>query len=211
MQDQPIPKPRRTPPTGLLVGLSTLLVITAGATAWWTWRSFNLSQTPPIGTPEEQVITPASPKVAAPIEQSIDVYWLRDTGTRLEVVPAPVAIAKALKGEDALEAAFAQLLAGPNGEAATVVSTIPAGTQLLDLKVAPDGVHIDLSPEFTTGGGSSSMSGRLAQVIYTATTLDPSANVWITIAGKPLDVLGGEGIIVDQPMTRAAFEENYDL
>ncbi|WP_448563884.1 GerMN domain-containing protein [Trichothermofontia sp.] len=209
MQDQHITKPRRVPPTGLLVGLSTLLVATAGVTAWWTWRSLNLAETPPVPIPEETVTHSPPPKVTAPLEQRIDVYWLRDTGTRLEVVPAPVAIAKALKGEDALESAFKQLLSGPQDT--TVASSIPPGTQLLDLKVAPDGVHVDLSPEFTTGGGSSSMSGRLAQVVYTATTLDPNANVWITIAGQPLTVLGGEGIMVDQPITRAAFEENYDL
>ncbi len=209
MQDQQIPKPRRMPPTGLLVGLSTLLVATAGVTAWWTWRSLNPGEIPPTPIPEETVTGSPPPKVTVPLEQRIDVYWLRDMGTRLEVVPSPVAIAKTLKGEDALEAAFAQLLSGPQD--AAVATTIPAGTQLLDLKVAPDGVHVDLSPEFTTGGGSSSMSGRLAQVLYTATTLDPNANVWITIAGKPLEVLGGEGIMVDQPMTRAAFEKNYDL
>ncbi|WP_448570905.1 GerMN domain-containing protein [Trichothermofontia sp.] len=211
MQDQRIPKTRRMPPPGILVSLSTLLLLTTGVTAWWTWRSFNPSQTPPLPIPEEEVSSVTPPKVTAPAEQTLAVYWLRDTGTHLEVVPSPVGIAKSLKGEAALAAAFNQLLAGPQAQTAGMVSTIPTGTQLLDLKVAPDGVHVDLSPEFTTGGGSSSMSGRLAQVLYTATTLDPNANVWLTIAGKPLEVLGGEGIMVDQPMTRVAFEENYDL
>jgi len=55
-----------------------------------------------------------------------------------------------------------------------------------------------------------SMSSRVAQVLYTATSLQPNAKVWIDIEGKPLEVLGGEGLLLEQPDLES-FEKLYAL
>ncbi|MFO5473015.1 MAG: GerMN domain-containing protein, partial [Dolichospermum sp.] len=72
-------------------------------------------------------------------------------------------------------------------------------------------VHVNLSENFTSGGGSSSMIGRIGQVVYTATSLNPQAKVYIEVNGKPLEVLGGEGVELEQPLTRESFQKNYPL
>lgn len=89
------------------------------------------------------------------------------------------------------------------------VSTIPPSTKLISTTVKADGIHIDLSKEFETGGGSTSMLGRLAQILYTATERNTTARVWITIEGKQLKTLGGEGIEVKQPLTRQSFQQDF--
>ena len=109
-----------------------------------------------------------------------------------------------------LLSAFKRLLAG-NPRENGYASAIPEGTKLLGLSVKDKEVIVDLSQEFTEGGGSAAMISRLGQVIYTASSLDPQTNVRILVEGEPLDVLGGEGVIVEQPTNREIFKEDFEL
>ena len=55
---------------------------------------------------------------------------------------------------------------------------------------------------------------RVAQVLYTATSVDPETPVFLEIAGQPIDVdhpLGGEGLILEQPTSRAQFIQAFSL
>lgn len=67
-------------------------------------------------------------------------------------------------------------------------------------------VTVGVSAEFAGGGGSFSMQGRLAQVVYTATAVEGVTGVRFEVDGVPTTVFGGEGVIVDDPATRDEFE-----
>ncbi|WP_445241679.1 GerMN domain-containing protein [Microcoleus vaginatus] len=172
-------------------------------------------QTPQVQTPQAQTPQALVPKSPQPKPlpqtdvQTVQVYWVKDASGKFEGVPTKVAVKQADKPDAALQAAFNSLLAGPKD--GTVSSEIPNGTKLRGLSVKNDGVYVDLSAEFTSGGGSNSMTGRLGQVIYTATSLQPNTKVWISVEGKPLELLGGEGLEVAQPSTRQSFDKNFPL
>ncbi|BFM38083.1 GerMN domain-containing protein [Synechocystis sp. LKSZ1] len=174
-----------------------LAVLLAGTIMAW----FGVRNLPP------SVPLQPSPIVTIPGPGQAQLYWLRDAGNRLELVASPVALEPGLTAEQKLQRAFNEQLSNPATPANTS-NAIPPGTRLLALTIKPDGVHLDLSGEFSQGGGSTAMIGRLAQVVYTATSLDPDAALWINVNGKPLELLGGEGLMVDQPMTRKIMMES---
>jgi spore germination protein GerM len=142
-------------------------------------------------------------------EEKVQIYWLNNVDNKIEVVSSSIILKDADQPSEILEGALKSLLTGPADPAFS--TTIPQGTKLREVSLKADGVHVDLSEEFTTGGGSASMTGRVAQVLYTASSLDPTAKVWINVEGKPLEVLGGEGLMIDQPLTRENFEKDFDL
>ncbi len=192
--------------SGAIAAVSAVVVAVGGGVAWFTSHSSN---TPTPSNPSGRIEQPAQPSTRQPgNEQTPNVYWLRPTDKNVTLVPQPVKVAS-IRPNQPLEAAFQTLLAGPTE--GTDSTTIPKGTKLLGLKAENDEVHVNLSEDFTSGGGSTSMMGRVGQVVYTATTLNPKAKVYIDVNGKPLDVLGGEGVELQQPLTRENFQKDYPL
>ncbi|BBA79927.1 hypothetical protein RGRSB_1510 [cyanobacterium endosymbiont of Rhopalodia gibberula] len=188
---------------GFIGGIIVAILATGSIVTWWsinTLKTFNDSTK--IST--ESSITKENIKI-----ERGQVYWLNDKGNRFELSANPVIVKKSSDNQEVLKTALENLLAG--SKKPKQITTIPQGTELLNLTVDEEGVKIDLSQEFITGGGSASMTGRLAQILYTSTSLDPNTKVWLTIDGQPLEVLGGEGIEIEQPITRHWFNENFEL
>lgn len=220
-------------PLGILAGLTTLVLASGGSVAWFTWRALNptppvaefpnidLETDPMLALPEVSapVTAPSAEETAtkdpvsqpAPAEVTGQVYWLKDDGTSFTLVPQAVNVEADASPSEQVTAVFNDLLSKSGDPSQQAFSTIPEQTQLLAASVEADGVHVDLSSEFETGGGSAAMMGRLGQVIYTATAFNPDAPVWISVNGKPLTLLGGEGLEVSQPMTRSDFDESFSL
>jgi len=99
-------------------------------------------------------------------------------------------------------AAMEDLLAGPTPleASAGVATVIPAGTRLLGLTISKGVATVDLSSEFESGGGSASMSARLAQVTCTLDQFETVKGVSFELDGQPVDVFSGEGIVLDHPV-----------
>lgn len=132
------------------------------------------------------------------------VYYARDTGRAftLEAVPR---VARQRGLEERVRAQVAALAEGPTAAEAEdgLVTTVPAGTRVLGAELADGLLTVDLSREFTSGGGTASMIGRLNQLYYTLSQPGDVDAVSVRVEGRPLTVLGGEGIMVDPVWVRA--------
>ena len=108
-------------------------------------------------------------------------------------------------------AALTALLAGPNdaelGARPAMYTAIPEGTRLLGLRVEGGIATVNLSREFESGGGSASVLGRLAQVVFALTQFPTIQGVKFELDGEPVEVFSGEGVVLSEPVSR---EDYYD-
>ena len=144
---------------------------------------------------------PSTTRVAGP-EATTDfvVYLLR--GEKLEKVVRRVPKVPGI-GQEAMKS----LLRGPSrAEAGAGLGTaVPAGTALLGLTVERGTATVDLSRVFESGGGTLSMTLRLAQVTCTLDQFESITGVRFALAGKPISVFSGEGIVLDKPVTCSSY------
>ena len=154
---------------------------------------------------------------------AVNVYFLADdeqskarTGPFL--IPAERQIPF---GPDQLADAVTALLEGPSASesAASISTSIPSNSTVLGATITGltysengqalgDGVaEINLSSGFESGGGTLSITSRLAQLVFTATDFDGVNSVRLLIDGEPADVFSSEGLVIDGPLTRDDFAD----
>ncbi|NEZ57130.1 GerMN domain-containing protein [Adonisia turfae] len=140
-------------------------------------------------------------------------YWVSISNQQEQLLPQPLSVEAQASPAVMLTEAMEMLLAG-SVKIDDAFTAIPKNTQLLSLTTNSRGIYVNLSQEFTYGGGSSSMIYRVAQVIYTVTSLDPNAKVYLSVAGHLIDdahPLGGEGLVLEQPVTRQSFAKEFSF
>jgi hypothetical protein len=112
---------------------------------------------------------------------------------------------RAVTGPAVLRGALTALLQGPTSaeRAAGLTTAVPVGTRLRDVGLADGLATVDLSSEYGSGDGLSTMRARVAEVVFTATQFPNVDRVAFRLEGRPIDRLGGAGLVVTAPQTRA--------
>ena len=110
--------------------------------------------------------------------------------------------------ETKLEVAINELLKGPNlvEKSMGAYSEIPKTTKLLNVKYNGNKVIIDLSSDFQYGGGTDSVYSRMMQLIKTAINNTNNKQIYLHLDGKQIKFIGGEGIMVSQPLNEKSLE-----
>jgi hypothetical protein len=105
---------------------------------------------------------------------------------------------------DALDA----LMAGPNADelARGFISLIPSEAKLLSAQVLGSTAYLNFNEPFMYNRyGIEGYAGQLKQIVYTATEYSTVKDVQILIEGQKRDYLGGDGVFIGKPLSRASF------
>jgi hypothetical protein len=154
-----------------------------------------------LGKPGTTAITTAPEHTGSvPTQLSLEVWFSRDKGlvaVRRQHAPTQLVATAAMKA----------LLAGPTGDerSAGLTSAVPTGTRLLGIGIRNGVATVDLTSEYQSGGGATSMQTRLGQVVYTLTQFPTVQKVRFRLDGSPVNVFSSEGIVLDHPVARSDY------
>lgn len=194
----------------ILAGVALLVALAGCTCSSQTTETSGASSSSSVAASTE---APASDAAATSSETSdsqtgeatadVLVYFMDSATEKLVPVRRSVASPAVARG------AMTELLAGPSAsEAAAGLSTaVPDGTGLLGISIEDGIATVDLDGGYESRGGTLSMSMRIAQVVFTLTQFPTVDGVTFELDGVPVTSLGGEGVMVDVPQTRADWED----
>ena len=112
------------------------------------------------------------------------------------------------KETSCLKYAIKELIIGPTKweKSKGLSSEVPSSTKILSVRESANNVLIDLSGNFESGGGAESLYIRIHQLIKTVQA-NTKLPVYLYINGKQADVIGGEGIMIKQPLTEKSLDD----
>jgi spore germination protein GerM len=154
---------------------------------------------------QEESATPVKEETKE--QEYINVYFIGKNEHNEEVYKA----VKRLYNKDIdgskIKFAVNSLIRGPKPEEKQrgVYTEVPSGAEVINITEQPDKVVVNLNSAFVNGGGTESLYKRLYQLIKTA-HLNSTIPVYLYIDGQRADVVGGEGIMLSQPLSNSSLE-----
>lgn len=158
--------------------------------------------------PETQQPEVEKPTVEKPVEKVyVNIFFIGQNANKEEVYKAVNREYDKDVDGSKIKFAIQSLIAGPkqNERAKGVYSEIPAGTRIISINETSDKVVINLNSAFETGGGTESIYKRLNQIIKTAKR-NTNKPVYLYIEGNKAEVIGGEGIMITQPLSENSLD-----
>lgn len=139
-------------------------------------------------------------------EPTVDVFFTKATNNGTMYV----AVSRVKKSPEVsdIEYAMRMLIAGParNDIRQGLYTEIPRSTKLLYVKETPIKVVVNVSSDFEFGGGGDSLYTRMYQVIKTANR-NTKKPVYLYIDGRQANVIGGEGLMLRQPLRSNSLDD----
>jgi germination protein M len=100
------------------------------------------------------------------------------------------------------------LLNGPDPieKKTDIITNIPNNSKIISITIKNEIAYLNFTKEFEFNNfGRESTLNQLKQIVYTATEFSTVKKVQFMIEGKIKNYLGGEGVLIDKPLSRKDF------
>ncbi len=140
-------------------------------------------------------------------DQYVNIYFIGKNENNEEVYKAVKRVYNKEIDGSQIRFAVNALIKGPKKEerAKGVYTEIPSDSEVINISELSDKVVVNLNSAYVTGGGTDSLYKRLYQLIKTV-KLNSKLPVYLFIDGQRADVVGGEGIMLSQPLSNSSLE-----
>lgn len=165
---------------------------------------------PLLPVPENEQTQPQEEQVQKPEPKEkvyVTVYFIGQDSSKAEVYKAVKREYDETVDGSKIKYAVKSLVAGPTSveKSKGVYSEIPSGTNVISVNEQPDKIIVNLNAAFEGGGGTDSTYKRLYQLIKTVKR-NTNKPVYLYIEGQKADVIGGEGIMINQPLNENSLD-----
>ncbi len=140
-------------------------------------------------------------------DQYVNIYFIGKNENNEEVYKAVKRVYNKEIDGSQIRFAVNELIKGPKQKerAKGVYTEIPSDSEVINISELSDKVIVNLNSAYVTGGGTDSLYKRLYQLIKTV-KLNSKLPVYLFIDGQRADVVGGEGIMLSQPLSNSSLE-----
>lgn len=140
-------------------------------------------------------------------KEYVNVYFIGKNEHNEEVYKAVKRVYNKDIDGSKIRFAINALIQGPKQEERQrgVYTEVPSGSEVINISEQKDKVIINLTSAFVNGGGTDSLYKRLYQLIKTA-KLNSNLPVYLYIDNQRADVVGGEGIMLTQPLSNSSLD-----
>ncbi len=163
---------------------------------------------PIIPQEETEVQKPQETPHTKPTEKTyVSIYFIGQNSAKEDVYKSVSREYKKDTDGSKIKFAIQSLISGPKQDEKTngIYTEIPSGTKLISITETSDKVIINLNSTFEQGGGTESIYKRLNQLIKTAKN-NTNKQVYLYLNGNKAEVIGGEGIMITQPLNENSLD-----
>lgn len=160
-----------------------------------------------IQVSERSVVEEAAEQPEVKAKEYVNIYFIGKNEHNEEVYKAVKRVYNKDVDGSKLKFAVTSLILGPklDEKQRGVYTEVPSGAEIINITEQPNKVIVNLNSAFVNGGGTDSLYKRLYQLIKTV-NLNSKVPVYLYIDGQQADVVGGEGIMLSQPLSNSSLD-----